>query len=757
MGIISSSSPEKQIPEEKSKETEKPPPLKEPQDNIKKLKSNKKPKNSKKKPKTNSKKELTKKIFTNKAIKTNNTSNYTIKTLPDKRHQSKENPNKEIKKIIFQNTKRTVSNNDKKINKIKKSKFNTQLEQRKLSINYNNFSKGIDEDEFDIIYNEDDSDESLEIIRPTNNNKNTNKTLKEKINSTKKKIINLRKKLNTEINNSSKEMNVKNKIQNNFTISNNNNIKPNKISNTIFINNSNITISNTARNYIKPRLMKKKNNNSVLTDYNIKNNYNNYTNNTYIHPNLDSIEIDDLISNVFPQKEIDGNNYNKRINKNKTDRRFYYTESDLNFMPIKTNTENTSNNNKNSLSQYQKYINKKKENVIINKMAELKEKIKNTPSTTRRTYQLYTHKTTKNQKNQKKSETLDNKHIKKNIPSYRRSYSRSNNVNVGAFNAIIENIDKKEKINEKKNDKTYAKSLLNSNNKKKSIKNNYNFSFKRREKNTLKNNRLSQDNGINNTIKYKSIQLNLNNSNNNININNNSNSLKNLISFDQAINEQKKIKNKYLYNTILQNIISIDNNNNENNDNKDINSIDQILILKYRDAIDLDISGINIKESLIDKKLIESNINNKIIINFSKLDNISTNQILFDGIIYKVVDNCSNNNNKNKNFKIMERYFQLKKNCFRYFNNVQLARYNTDKPLVQFDIRHIKDLKIIDKKIFEEYDLNNKKIEFCFSVFLNQNSDFFVFILDNENFGNSLFSFMNLLKHYYEDKNKNNI
>jgi len=121
------------------------------------------------------------------------------------------------------------------------------------------------------------------------------------------------------------------------------------------------------------------------------------------------------------------------------------------------------------------------------------------------------------------------------------------------------------------------------------------------------------------------------------------------------------------------------------------------------------------------------------------------------------VDNCSNNNNKDKKFKIMERYFQLKKNCFRYFNNIQLARYNTDKPLVQFDIRHIKELKIIDKKIFEEYDLNNKKIEFCFAIFLNQNSDFFVFILDNENFGNSLFSFMNLLKNYYEDKNKNNI
>ena len=751
MGIISSSSPETQIPEENPKPPQKVPPLKEPQDNIKKLKSNKKPKNSKKNQKTNSNKELTKKIFKNKTIKKNNTSNYTIKTLPDKskRNPSKEKPNKEIKKIIFQNTKRTSASHDKKNNKIKKSKFNKQIEQRKLSINYNNFSKGVDEDEFDIIYNDDDLDESLEIIRPKINvNKNQNKIIKEKINSTKKKIINLRKKLNTEINISSKDLNTKNKVQNNITISSNNNIKPNKISNTIYINNSNITISNTDRNYIKPRLIKSKNNNSVLTDYNINNN-------TYINPNLDSIEIDDLISNVFP---------NKQMNKNKTDKHFYYTESDLNFIPIKTKEENTSIKTtiKNSLSQYQKYINTKGENIIINKMEELKEKIKSkinnknnkhTPSTTRRTYPIFSHKTIKKQKKQKKSETLDNKHIKKNIPSYRRSYSRSNNINVNTFNSIIESIDKKEKINDKKNNtKPYPKSLMNSNNKKKSIKNNYNFSFKKREKNKLKNNRFSQDN---NTITYKSIQLNLNNSNNNININNNSNSLKDLTSFEQPICDQKKIKNKYLYNIILQNIVNVDINN--NTDNKDINSIDQILLLKYRDAIDLDISAINTKETLIDKKLIESNINNKIIINFSKLENISTNQILFDGIIYKVVDNCSNNNNKDKKFKIMERYFQLKKNCFRYFNNIQLARYNTDKPLVQFDIRHIKELKIIDKKIFEEYDLNSKKIEFCFAIFLNQNSDFFVFILDNENFGNSLFSFMNLLKNYYEDKNKNNI
>ena len=453
MGIISSSSPEKKISQEETKENQKAPPLKEPQDNIKKSKSNKKPKNSKKNPKTNSNKKITKKIFTNKIIKTktNNNSNYTIKTLQIKKSKSKEKPNKEIKKIIFQNTKRTAASQDKKNNKIKKSKFNSQTEQRKHSINYNNFSKGLDEDEFDIIYNDDDLDESLEIIRPkiniNINNKNQNKILKEKIKNTKKKIINLRKKLNTEINNSSKDLNIIKNIQNNITISTNNNSKPNKISNTIYINNSNITTSNTDRNYLNPKIIKKKNNNSVLTEYNNKYNYQSYSNNIYINPNLDSIEIDDIPQNVFPQNKVYA--YNKKINKlNKSDKHFNYTQSDLNSIPIKTNKENTNINTiKNSLSQYQKYVNKKEEDIIINKMEELKEKIKtkinnkNTPSITKRTYPIFTHKKIKKEK---KSETIDNKHIKKNIPSYRRSCSRSYNINGNTFNSIIESIDKKE-------------------------------------------------------------------------------------------------------------------------------------------------------------------------------------------------------------------------------------------------------------------------------------------------------------------------
>ena len=333
----------------------------------------------------------------------------------------------------------------------------------------------------------------------------------------------------------------------------------------------------------------------------------------------------------------------------------------------------------------------------------------------------------KEQSRIKKNETLDIRHIKRNIPSYRRSYSKSNNMYMATLNPMIESQERREKtIN-----KNYARSLLNSNVKKRKIKNFYNFSFKKREKK--------------NKIKNISIQL---------NNNSNSNSQRNIASIVEPLSDTKRIKNKKLYDLISQNIVSEEKKISKNNFNiDDINNMDKILSVKYRDAIEIDISSINLKESLIDKELTEEIINNKIIINFSKLENINTSQILFDGILYKVVDNL---NNSDKKFRFMERYFQLKKNCFRYYNNIQLARYNQDKPLVQFDIRHIKNLKIVDKSIFDEYDLKGKKIQFCFAIFLNQNSDFFVFVLCDENFGNSLFCLMNLLKNFYEDKNNNN-
>ena len=52
------------------------------------------------------------------------------------------------------------------------------------------------------------------------------------------------------------------------------------------------------------------------------------------------------------------------------------------------------------------------------------------------------------------------------------------------------------------------------------------------------------------------------------------------------MSDKKNIKNKNLLNFILQNIINVEPNN-----NTDDNNIDKILLVKYRDAIDIDISS----------------------------------------------------------------------------------------------------------------------------------------------------------------------
>ena len=317
MGIISGPSKDDNNINNKIIEEKKEPQEKEPKDSIKKSKNNKRPKNNTTKQNINSKKNISKNNKTNKILKTKNNPGFSVNTFLAKSPNSRDKPNKEIKKIIFQNTKLNPISQYKNSHSNKKNKFKKETEIRKHSINYNNFLKGVeDEDDFDIIYNDDFSDESLELKEhKSNQKKRQNKLLKEKINNTKKKIINLRKKLNTEINNSSKD--VKNKITNNFRIEHND-IKPNKISNTIFINNSNITISNTERNYIKRRVVKKKNNNSIMSEYSSKFNYKNYSNNTYMNPNLDSIEFDDFIQNIFPAKINNinkNNNYHQASNK----------------------------------------------------------------------------------------------------------------------------------------------------------------------------------------------------------------------------------------------------------------------------------------------------------------------------------------------------------------------------------------------------------------------------------------------------------
>ena len=135
MGIISHSSPDDNNINKEKIEEKKEPQEKEPKDSIKKNKNNKRPKNN---------------------------PGFSLNTFSAKRTNSRDKPNKEIKKIIFQNTKRNAISHDKNSHSNKKNKFKKQTEKRKHSINYKNFVKSDDEDDFDIIYNYDFSDESFE-------------------------------------------------------------------------------------------------------------------------------------------------------------------------------------------------------------------------------------------------------------------------------------------------------------------------------------------------------------------------------------------------------------------------------------------------------------------------------------------------------------------------------------------------------------------------------------------------------------------
>ena len=118
--------------------------------------------------------------------------------------------------------------------------------------------------------------------------------------------------------------------------------------------------------------------------------------------------------------------------------------------------------------------------------------------------------------------------------------------------------------------------------------------------------------------------------------------------------------------------------------------------------------------------------------------------IFYDGLIFKV----AKINNKTQ---LATRYFQITKNSFRYYRNIYDYIIG-EKPLVQFDIRIIKNIEIlgldfIDWDVVEEY-----KIKFIFRISLKGKKDIFVFATDDKKVGISIINVLSLLIDYY-DKN----
>ena len=676
--------------------------------------------------------------------KNNNNNNQRRKTYTKK---DADQQNKETKQSSSKKKNRNTISHNYKMNsktllndsRLKKNFLNSSIkktkEKKNNRINYNIYTNIYNDlsEEDKIIYNNDndeldDKDDNSNLFHPnaTKVNNNQYKDLKEKLIKAKEQIIKIKKDLynkekssvneeinmsinkerlttieiynknaiNSQINNSVDNINVGNKNIINNKINSINNIDKNKINNTIFINNSNITISNNRTNNLSQDNLKE------IKEKNI--------------------ELNDLLTNVLnPNTE----NRIESINKQ------YHIQSSLDLDLLKSNNPEYFSQTNDEIIDYDD-----KNEKIIKKLTTIKMKInKKITSPKRKTFPVF------ERKRIKKFNTMNNKQIKNNIPSYRRGHSQSNNFYPFALNSSTYDNKKKKQIIRKINIASIDNSYNSFNNR---SLGSYQFKAKKmninrrtitsKTGNSLKKNKEKNIRNIN-SISKKSLQQSYINES----------SISNTPNYKLNLKISRAKKNQRLYNLISNNII----NNNSNNQSRD-KKYEQKLLSQNGEVIIIDLSPINLNESLINKDLLKDNINNKIVLDYNKLNGLRTSQIIYDGLLYKVVES------KEKEYKFIERYFQLLKNCFRYYNNLENATAYKDKPLVQFDIRHIKEISIINTNndIFKKYKIKEKQIEFVFCIFLYQNDDFFVFASNNKEIGNSTFTIINLLKNYYAKK-----
>ena len=570
-------------------------------------------------------------------------------------------------------------------------------------------------------------------------NKNNNKNNKNPNNINDEDII-----INTDEEQTDKKKKLESKLNNNTKETKKN------ISNTIYINNSNVTISNR-----KDKENENEDKLKELSYQEIKNEYNCF------NTNEENLELDEILNNVFHNNiktSITNSNNKNFLTESEIDKDYFdqlYSEQSQCNININNNTTNNRNEN---------------DEKIINKLKEIKDKINN----------KNTKNNTKNNTNNKKkiskynteyhtlkvnnmSKSMNNKQIRKNIPTYRR-YNKTNNYNF-VFNSFT--LDKNSGRFKKFNYNSYGTgsiSLENSFNKslcssllgksaretfyKGNHENNSKKSFLRKKNSMVGGTRetpgrfSTHQSYINNSSLFNMSSSNALNTQYN---NNKEKRLYNIVSKNAIRNNDSKLRSKSNLNITKPDMTTKMKNTDSDKDNKSKNE-SQLFYHQYRDIIEVDLPIIYNNESFINNKLAESNINNKIILNYNKLNSLNTSIILYDGLLYKVIDK------KNKGFKISKRYFQITKNCFRYYNDIINAKNDNEKALVQFDIRHIKDIQIINHDFLADIQIDEKNIEFVFCIYLYQNDDFFVFAVNNKNYGNSVFNVINLLRNYYEDK-----
>ncbi len=187
----------------------------------------------------------------------------------------------------------------------------------------------------------------------------------------------------------------------------------------------------------------------------------------------------------------------------------------------------------------------------------------------------------------------------------------------------------------------------------------------------------------------------------------------------------------------LENILK--NKNNRSNSSKRKNKNKKIILNNLLS------NQIISKDNHIDKLIISKDKNtNNIEISYKILNSIDTSIIIYDGEIYKI------QKNKINVFKLISRYFQITKNSFKYFSNAYSSQVYNDKPLLQFDIRQISNIEIID---ITSLELKEKYSNFfCFIINLTNKNDIFAFATINKEYGENIIKILNLLRNYYKNK-----
>ena len=103
---------------------------------------------------------------------------------------------------------------------------------------------------------------------------------------------------------------------------------------------------------------------------------------------------------------------------------------------------------------------------------------------------------------------------------------------------------------------------------------------------------------------------------------------------------------------------------------------------------------------------------------------------------------------------LYKRYFQITKNCFKYYKNIFEFK-NKENPLLQFDIRRISHLNVIntnnniilnDNNVF----LNNNNLKFIFQIYLNNIKCIFLFGDEIEENEKNICNILNYTQKYYQ-------